>query len=279
MKKSVILLLALFLSCSNVNKERMDKYKLPPYKPNVVVTNHHDSTIVTINYISISKNRNAKSEFISSINGFEVKIRLGDKLVRSMTMKPVRIVKPFNDNLMTYAVFSSGIFIIENTNIRIDQLAIEIIIGTNNSYYSYKKYISDLSEDFNTDHASIMTMYPVIERIDTSQIAIGCFCKRTDFMKDEYLPSSEDFRAELRSRKGVLIWSSNYNMNYTMQIGKVQPENVDDVNLYLINWDYIGNNGKKIVTGDYGLKLIIPAKPTPYYVLTELKVDYEYRRR
>jgi hypothetical protein len=99
---------------------------------------------------------------------------------------------------------------------------------------------------------------------------------RRDTVAEEYLPGSEEIRAKILSPKGKIFWESNYNMNYTTQIGKVKPERVGDAHIYSIQWNGFSNDNQKMQSKDYKINLSIPAKPKPYYIFKDFIPELEW---
>lgn len=87
----------------------------------------------------------------------------------------------------------------------------------------------------------------------------------------EYLPNSEDFRVEIYDNELNLIFSSNFEQNYMMAIGKVEPVEVGETKSYAFEWNYLSNFSKQVSKGKYLAKLIIPAEPENYFV----DIDFE----
>ncbi len=87
---------------------------------------------------------------------------------------------------------------------------------------------------------------------------------------DEYLPSGEKYRIELRNDVGETIWSSSTGKVFTMAIGPMAPGPVGSEVKYREFW-----NGRDEQTrmatppGVYRIIATIPAKPTPYILREE----------
>lgn len=88
--------------------------------------------------------------------------------------------------------------------------------------------------------------------------------------EEEYLPSGEKYRIELRSDVGETIWSSSHGKVFTMALGPMQPGEVGSEVTYREYW-----NGKDQLTrmavppGVYRIIATLPAQPTPYILREE----------
>lgn len=272
MKYIALIFVVILMACSGINKDKLMDLKLPPFKPNLTVQSKNDSMRIDMNYFLVAYEKNAKSDFINSIKSVDININLGNRSIRSTKVKPEKINKQFGEFRMSYALFASAVFLLENKNLRQENLTVELVIATNSSIYSYKKSVDECLSMNISDNREVMDLLPTFYKIDTSTFAIGLLAKRNRMDNEEYLPSSEEMRAEVYSKMGSIIWSSNQDMNYTMQIGKVLPDSVDQTHLYLYQWDFMMNSGRKIPDGDYKIKLTIPAKPHPYFVISDFNL-------
>lgn len=87
---------------------------------------------------------------------------------------------------------------------------------------------------------------------------------------DEYLPSGEKFRIELRSSVNETIWSSSDGKMFTMAIGPVEPDEVGEEVVYRVLWDGRSDlTHSRATPGSYTIMATIPAKPTPYILREE----------
>jgi hypothetical protein len=118
-------------------------------------------------------------------------------------------------------------------------------------------------EDIESKQEDLLLM-PAVESQSDSSITFILNAQRIKFVVDEYLPNSEDFRVEIYSQKGKLVWSSNYEKNYLMVIGTVLPKQAGEIYTYKISWKGMDNNNKPAEPGNYYAQLTIPCLPNPY---------------
>ena len=109
-----------------------------------------------------------------------------------------------------------------------------------------------------------MELVPSISLMDDGGAEFSLIATRFADVPNEYLPNSEDFRVEIFSAKGNLIWNSNFGMNYLQVIMNVKPEKVGENYKYSIEWNGQTNSGSRAAAGNYTANLTIPAKPKHY---------------
>jgi len=136
--------------------------------------------------------------------------------------------------------------------------------GSFNSFFDY----SEIGNN------GTMEIVPIITRLDSVSYIFGMFALRTAQVEKEYLPDSEHFRVEIFNHKFNTLWSSNFNINYTTQINKVHPTDIDSIHFYYTLWNGKGNNLSLLPEyRDYKLKLSIPAKPYPYSYVSDFRLE------
>lgn len=112
-----------------------------------------------------------------------------------------------------------------------------------------------------------------IENLDNGNIKFILKAKRIKLVKNEYLPSSENFVIEIYDNNGNQVWSSSYNKNFFMVITDVQPKNVGDSHTYTMEWNLKINDNKNINKGNYKVNFIIPAKPKSYICSQNFEIE------
>jgi hypothetical protein len=78
---------------------------------------------------------------------------------------------------------------------------------------------------------------------------------------EEYFPTSERLRIEIRNQLGKVIWNSDYDLNFLQVVGKVEPIEVGKLHRYIVPWNRRDNQGKLVEAGKYNVAFILPFKP------------------
>jgi hypothetical protein len=125
------------------------------------------------------------------------------------------------------------------------------------------------NENFN----EFMNLNCTIENLENGNIKFILNAKRIKLVENEYLPSSENFVVEIYDNKGNQVWSSSHNKNFFMVITDVQPKNVGDSHIYIMEWNLRSNDNKNINKGNYKVNFIIPAKPKSYICSQNLEIE------
>lgn len=117
-----------------------------------------------------------------------------------------------------------------------------------------------------------LVVYPLIENIDEKSIDLGVFAIRKRIV-EEYIPNSETFRIEVLNSKNKPVYNSQEGKAFMQVIMPVEPLELGDFYIYRYSWDYRNSNGNRLPTGEYVIKMMIPANPKPY--ITEIKIPVE----
>ncbi|MBE2188754.1 MAG: hypothetical protein IAE98_04730 [Candidatus Kapabacteria bacterium] len=121
--------------------------------------------------------------------------------------------------------------------------------------------------------AEPLTLLPSVKEQKSDYITFAVKVVRNRIVEGEYLPSSEDLRIQISDSNGKLIWNSNHNMNFMMAIGDVKPIKIGDTHEYTLEWNKSDNDGKKMPSGIYNARLIIPAQPNNYSTSLAFKLE------
>jgi len=269
-----ILFLLALLSCSNVEEQIITK--LPPFKPEVKIIKCDNELYVYTILTASNTSKKGKVEFIKSIRKLKVHFMLGKRIIKKVVLKDFLLKKITEDSTIITCYAGAEKFKWENAKTRTREVKVKLLLYTSNAIYALTQNYSKL---FNQIHVSCnRTLYLIPFNIKTgaTKYVFGTVAIRRKIVDGEYLPSSEDFRAEIFNFKGKALWSSNYRKNYMTMIQKVQPLAVDSAYLYTITWNGRQNGKRKIDARDYQLRLTIPAKPKPYIIMQEFQANLEW---
>jgi|GEM_PF-4298038 len=117
-----------------------------------------------------------------------------------------------------------------------------------------------------------LSLYPFVENLSDSSLDLGLLAVRKKFA-DEYIPNSEIIRIEVLNDKNKTVFNSQEGKAFMQIIMSVEPQNLGDYYIYQYSWDYRNNNGSRVPSGEYTVKMMIPAVPKPY--ITEIKIPVE----
>lgn len=124
----------------------------------------------------------------------------------------------------------------------------------------------------NSNMPDIMELEASFEQKANDLAIFTLNAKRLQIVKDEYVPSSENFLVEVYNENGSEVFSSSYMKNFFMVIGEVEPKNVNDLKTYEYEWNLKSNKGKNVDPGKYKAKLIIVAKPKSYFCNLDIEI-------
>jgi hypothetical protein len=116
--------------------------------------------------------------------------------------------------------------------------------------------------------AAPLELTPFTLRTSPTTIEIGAIARRAFTMKDEYLPTSESIRLIINNAQGEAVWRSDVGQAYTQRVGRVEPERVNELHRYALEWNGKDMQGVYAPTGTYTAEIIIPAKPQAYRTQT-----------
>lgn len=269
-----ILLLLVILSCSNIEKDGVTK--LPPFKPNIKIYECNNEYYIQVLYTATSVSKKGKKKFIESIKKIKVSFLLGKRLIKEFVLKGYPVQELAEDSTNLTAFISTSSFKWKNPSIRTNEMNAKITIYTTKEIYSITRKYGKLFSKMNVTCNGSMYLIPLEIKAGATKYILGIAAIRKKIVEDEYLPSSEDIRAEIFTYKGKLLWSSNYNMNYMTLIQDVQPTRIDSINLYTLVWNGKKNDKKKMNTDDYTLRLTIPAKPNAYFIVKKFRPELEW---
>ena len=118
-----------------------------------------------------------------------------------------------------------------------------------------------------------LDLTPFIEHPGNEDYILGIYAIRTKENRAEYLPTSEALRVEILSSNGGMVWNSGMGKNFLQMTSPVYPEKPGDIYKYYVNWNGKSTKGGRLPNGVYKARMIIPAKPIPYILTTELNLE------
>ena len=260
-----------FSGCQGVQVKKVHNIP-PPFKPNVTAYEVNDSVRIILNYNIFNNTFKDKAAFVKNIKRITCSLKSKGTKFRTFEMRidTLMVANQNNFNFVFLAV--SNIFFPQRYPFDILSFEFNIIISDNVSYLLEKPY-NDIIQTYNFDKKHAMDLIPVIEKLEPDNYFFGLAARRLNSVKEEYLPSSEDYRIDVYSRKGIEIFNTNFKKDYSLAIGHVQPEEPGKLFLYSYFWNIKNNNITKVTPGDYILKMSLPAKPSPYFISLDFKVE------
>ena len=263
--------LGIFSGCHGVNQKQV-KNMPPPFKPNITAYEINDSLRVILNYNIFNNTFKDKAGFVKNIKRITCSLKSKGSIFRTFDMHIDTVKSPNTDELNFMMIAESNIFFPQRYPFEILSFEFKIIISDNVSYLLEKPY-NDIIKSYSFDKKNTLDLIPIVEKVDPEKYFFGTAAKRRTVVKDEYLQSSENFRIDIISHKAIGIFNSNNKRNYTLSVGRVLPEEPGKLFLYSFFWNIKNNNDIKVTPGDYILKMSVPAKPSPYFVNLDFKVE------
>ncbi len=273
--KIYLFIASLLFITACANPKNTAVIKIPPFKPEVIIYQCGDSLNIALSISELNNKKDGKRNFLESIKNSEINFYFGKRPVKHLALKDFLIKKTINDSneLMLYGGFAR--FNWPNPKTRTHDMTVEIKIFTKKSIYAIKTNYTKILSDYIVQCNGALDLLPFeIKSSDTSYV-LGMAAVRRDMNEDEYVPSSEDFRAEIFTYKGTLLWSSNFNMNYMQLISEVKPIKIGEAYLFTTIWNGRKNNKKKVRSGDYKIKLLLPVQPHPYYIMKDFTPEFK----
>ncbi|MDA3842996.1 MAG: BsuPI-related putative proteinase inhibitor [Candidatus Kapabacteria bacterium] len=143
-----------------------------------------------------------------------------------------------------------------------------------NCYYFVTDYNGLFVESQNINESSALRFFPFYTNLSDGEVEFALSVKRAHLKENEYLPSSEDLRIEVKTQSGKTIWTSTEGKNFLQVISEVKPVEVGDVHVYSMKWDGKSRSGKPFKSGTYIVELTIPAQPDNYTVTMKYERIY-----
>jgi len=130
-----------------------------------------------------------------------------------------------------------------------------------------------VKDDCSTESENnFMKLKATFKKIDDNSVKFMLKAERLQQKTDEYLPNSENFRVEIYDNNNSLIFNSDFEQNYLMVIGDVEPKEIGQTTEYEYIWDKRNNYKKAVPKGKYRAKLIIPAAPEIYSITFDFEI-------
>ncbi|MFP4528464.1 MAG: hypothetical protein ACLFQX_07940 [Candidatus Kapaibacterium sp.] len=229
----------------------------PPVEPKLTVYRQGDSAMYLIELAIAEMPGSDEAEFLKNLAGIKVElIGPNDELLDFYDAK-ITDLTDFAYSSEQNKYFRTG-YIFAPASDKAERVALEFAAAG-------EKYRFDTKYDETTpamEHS--LFLQPYVRNISDTSLAIGAIALRIAPNEREYLPSSEDFRADIISLKGKRVWSSQHGKNFLTVIGEVEPKQVGGTHEYAAIWDTETNQGVDVATGEYVCRMVVPAQPKQY---------------
>lgn len=126
-----------------------------------------------------------------------------------------------------------------------------------------------------SDNKPALLLEPQFEMLNDSIAKFSVLATRNKIVENEYLPTSEALNVKVYGKKGNVIWSSDYNMNFLMAIQEVLPTDIGETHKYEVFWNLKNNAGSLVRSGEYKAVLNIPAVPEHYKCEMNINIGEE----
>ncbi|MFH1050764.1 MAG: hypothetical protein V1779_07520 [bacterium] len=267
MKKILIIgMVFLCFACSTTQKINIDKIKTN-FKPeiNLLV----DSNVLIFNFTLIIKTDSTDDEYpLDIIKSLKVDILDDNKQV--IDSSSINSLKISGKPIKGYNIIYSGKVVFNNFKRKdFEKLSCKYTVKGDGWDITVTQKFNEM---IYAETEPALVIYPIIDNMDKISVDLGIFAVRKRII-EEYIPTSEDVRVEVLNSKNKPAYNSQTGKNYMQVINPVYPESLGDSYVYRYSWDYRNNHGQRVPSGDYTIRLIIPAKPKPY--ITEIKIPVE----
>jgi len=259
--RTFLMLFFLLIACSSVDT---NKNKSLPVEPNInLIKADENNCILAFNMLATSDSKSAEHLFLRDIKEVYIKVFEGTEIIDSAIITRLEI----SGIASTEGKTSSTLFFRQPfnfTNRKIEDMLFVFEVKTSNEVYEIRKLATEIDKIQNKPSEQPLELIPSVAMQNDSTALFTVTATRLANVINEYIPTSEEFRVEILSGKGNLIWSSNFGMNYLQVILQVRPEKIGDTYKYSLEWNGQTNKGVPATPGNYTANLIIPARPNQY---------------
>lgn len=267
MQRIILWILIIFcFSCSTKQTIRIDKIEVN-FKPEIDLIVDSNNLIFNFTFVinQISKEEKQKLDLINFL-----KVELLDDNNKVIDSTSINSLIRAGNQIKGYNLIYFGKVVINNFIRRdFDKITCKVTLAGNNWDLIYTQ---KLNEVVYQETEPALVLYPIIKKMDENSIDLGVFAVRKRVL-DEYIPNSETIRIEVLNSKNKPVYSSQEGKAFMQLIMPVEPQTLGDYFLYEYTWDYSNNDGIRLPSGEYIIKIKIPAHPKPY--ITELKIPIE----
>lgn len=255
------MLFFLLIACSSVNTK---KEQIIPIEPSInMIKADENNCILAFNMSATNDSKSAEHLFLRDIKEVNIKVFEGTELIDSAIITRLEI----SGIASTEGKTSSTLFFRQPFNFtsrKIEDLFFIFEIKTSKEVYEIRKMAAEIDKIQNKTSEAPLELIPSVSMQSDSTAVFSITATRLTNVVNEYIPSSEEFRVEILTAKGNLVWSSNFGMNYLQVILPVKPEKIGDTYKYSLEWNGQTNKGVPATPGNYTANLIIPARPNQY---------------
>jgi len=262
MKNSTLLLLFLLvIACSSVDRKNEQKL---PIEPNInLIKSDKNNYTITLNMTAANDSKSPEHLFLRDMQEIEIKVFENSKFIDSARITKFEISSmTANDGKVSSTLFFRQPFNFINRKIK--DLSFVFYFKTSNEVYEINKQSNEIEKIQDNASEEPLELVPSVAMQNDSTAVFSLTATRLANVINEYIPTSEEFRVEILSGKGNLVWSSNFGMNYLQVILQVKPEKIGETHKYSLEWNGQTNKGVPAPPGNYTANLIIPARPKHY---------------
>ncbi len=256
------LITAIFTVNSCANKITGKKAEELPVELKIHLIDDKDSVHVFV-YIEAARIEPGKNNFLNNsinING-ELTGSDNGKTHEILFSKPQ--ARAWKTSEFGYVTFVLAGKILRTDNISLNDYSIKIRIETKNKFYTFEKSCGQILKEQRYLSGDGLIVVPYYEKSEDNSGVFGLFAYRIKQV-EEYLPSSEEFRIEIATRKGKTVFNSNKGKAFLAVITEIKPKQVGSMYEYSYPWFGKSDSGHKMLKGDYSARLFIPGVPKSY---------------
>lgn len=249
-------------SCITIRVREIAKEPMP-LEPEIYLFTSNDSALALVKFTAPETDIEL-SEFVYELTVTEVSIiHKGNVLFKELRLKPIDMPSRKN-NLSGNAVFCQYGLIPAIPGVNWSEIEFEFsFIKTIKTYNLKKDYQSIIRNTSNDNKNDCIFLLPYCKTSGRT-VEFGATAIRLCSEPDEYLPTSENFRAEIISPKREKAWSSNDGINHLQVISQVEPAKFGDVKKFNYKWDGKNKASGDAIAGTYSITMTIPSQPRQY---------------
>ena len=259
--RTFLMLFFLLIACSSVTPKKEQK---PPIEPNInLIKSDKNNYTITLNMSAVNDSKSPEHLFLRDMQEIEIKVFENSKFIDStrITKFEISSITAIDGKVSSTLFFRQPFNFI---NRKIKDLSFLFYFKTSKEIYEIRKLAAEIDKNENKPSEEPLELVPSVAMENDSTAVFSLTATRLAKVINEYIPTSEEFRVEVLSGKGNLVWSSNFGMNYLQVILQVKPEKIGETHKYTLEWNGQTNKGMPATPGNYTANLIIPARPNHY---------------
>jgi hypothetical protein len=250
------------ISCSSM-QQSPKKYKEAPFQPSMVLNMKSNPPGLYFNLFAQGDLANDQHLFLVSISRAIAVIYYKSKIVDTVKFDRLDASSLYGRNSTASTTLHARTDLYLPDKYNAADYSIHLLITTDSAIYENVFPLEKIIL-LATDTTAMFDLTPSIGDITDSSATFYLKAERLKTKMGEYFPTSETLRVQILSKKGVLEWSSDNNMNFLQVITSVLPVNLGEPYTYSVKWNGRKNDGTPLKKGTYNAIMMLVMNPRIY---------------